>query len=244
MTDEGWAVPVDAAVDVPRQRVVRLDQHPDRATAAPPEDGDPEESRIARARQGFQRRVVDYLASDIGIRQFVDLGSLLPAGHGIQDIARSTQPDARTVYVDAWSAWSVRPIRGRARRDDAVPVVAADSMGPQRLTARLTECGLVNFDEPVAVLLLETVALRRDGVSPHELAEALHAQMCPGGHVAIALGPDDLRGDASPEAAFGPFSLLEPGLADVAWWPYPDDEVRIEGTGILGGVGYRPFSPG
>ncbi|WP_393916070.1 SAM-dependent methyltransferase [Halostreptopolyspora alba] len=239
MTDEGWAVPVDEAVGVPGQRVVRLDQHPGRATAATGEDGDPEESRIVHARQGFQRRVVDYLAADAGIRQFVDLGSLLPAGHGIQDIARSGAPDARTVYVDAWSAWSTRPVRGKERRDDAVPVVTADSMWPSRLIARLRECDLVDFGEPVAVLLLETAALRRDGVPPHELAEALYAQMCPGGHVAIALGPEDHRGDASPASAFGPFALLEPGLADVAWWPYPDDEVTVRGTDILAGVGRK-----
>ncbi|MBB4930904.1 hypothetical protein F4561_001724 [Lipingzhangella halophila] len=241
MTDEGRAAPVDAAdsaVDVPGPRVVRIDQHPNRAGA--PEDGsDPEVSRIVRARQGFQRRVVDYLAADAGIRQFVDLGSMLPAGHGIQDIARSGEPGARAVYVDAWSAWSARPARGKARRDEAVPVVAADSMHPSRLIGRLKECGLVDFSAPVAVLLLETAALRRDGVQPDELAAALHAQMCPGGHLAVALDPGDVADGESPAAAFGPFSPLEPGLADLAWWPYPDDEVATEGTGILGGVGRR-----
>ncbi len=233
MTDEGRAVPVDAAdsaTSVPGHRVVHLDQHPSRGGTRP------ESSGLFLARQGFQRRVVDYLATDAGIRQFVDLGSLLPAGNGIQDVAGSGEPGVRTVYVDAWSA---RPARGQAPHDPAVPVVVADSMRPSPLVERLAECGLVDFAEPVAVLLLETAALRRDEVRPRELAWALHARMCSGSHVAIALDPDDIEDGVAPEEAFGPLSVLEPGMADIAWWPYPDDEVAVEGTGVRAGVGRR-----
>lgn len=52
-----------------------------------------------RSNRAFVRRAVAYLAGQ-GISQFVDLGSGLPTGQSVHDVAGRIDPDARTVYVD------------------------------------------------------------------------------------------------------------------------------------------------
>ncbi|GAA4927873.1 hypothetical protein GCM10023224_03720 [Streptomonospora halophila] len=194
---------------------------------------------LIEARRGFLRRAVGYLAADAGVRQFVDLGSRLPVDEGVGRAAREYAPGSRVVYVDAESSAALRA--GRVGADDtAAVVVAVERMDPGALTDRLAERGLVDFAEPVGVLITDTTALRRDGVLVHDLVRALHARMGRGGHVAIAQPVPEARDPHSREIAasvFEPFTLVEPGLADMAWWPYPDEEVSGEPTGVLAGLG-------
>ena len=54
----------------------------------------------ARANRAFLARVVRYLAAECGIRQFLDLGTGLPAPGSTDEIAQAIAPDARIVYAD------------------------------------------------------------------------------------------------------------------------------------------------
>ncbi|KIH98685.1 hypothetical protein LP52_12110 [Streptomonospora alba] len=268
MTDHWQAVHIDddrPVAEVPDQRVVNIGRRRGRPASQPGTTGDPGGSdeagvagepgaarRYARvpaqvggspieARRGFLRRAVGYLAADAGVRQFVDLGSRLPAGEGIGRAAREYAPGSRVVYVDAESSAALRG--GRADdADTGAAVLAVERMDPDTLIDRLTRCGLIDTAEPVGVLLTDTTALRRDGVLVHDLVRALYPRLGPGGHVAVAQPVADARDPHCREfaaAVFDPFTLIEPGLADMAWWPYPDEEVSGEPTGVLAGLGRR-----
>lgn len=54
---------------------------------------------VARADRAFLRRVVTFLAQ-AGIRQFLDVGTGLPAANNTHQVAQQITPDARVVYVD------------------------------------------------------------------------------------------------------------------------------------------------
>src|SRR5207244_3755709 len=54
----------------------------------------------ARAARAYLRRVVRFLAAEAGIRQFLDIGSGLPSGENVHQVAQSAAPQARVVYVD------------------------------------------------------------------------------------------------------------------------------------------------
>jgi hypothetical protein len=54
----------------------------------------------ARASRVLQGRAVRYLAGEAGIRQFLDIGTGLPAAGSTHEVAQSVAPDARIVYVD------------------------------------------------------------------------------------------------------------------------------------------------
>ncbi|QBI53847.1 SAM-dependent methyltransferase [Streptomonospora litoralis] len=264
MTDHWRAVQCDdqqPLAEIPDPRVVHISERFGRSAAPPAaglagsaQDGGAHDARsphagvpaqiggpVMEARRGFLRRTVGYLAADARVRQFVDLGSRLPAGDGIGRAAREYAPGSRVVYVDAESTAALHGGRAAAE-DTAVSVVAVAHMDPHALIDRLIGRGVIDFADPVGVLVTDTTALRRDGVLVHDLVRALHMRMGPGGHVAIAQPASDSRDPHCREFAasvFEPFTLVEPGLTDMAWWPYPDEEVSGEPTGILAGLGRR-----
>jgi predicted O-methyltransferase YrrM len=56
-------------------------------------------SRV-RANLAFLARAVRYLAAEAGIRQFLDIGTGIPAANNTHEVAQAVAPDARIVYVD------------------------------------------------------------------------------------------------------------------------------------------------
>ena len=54
----------------------------------------------ARANRAFLVRVVRYLAAECGIRQFLDIGTGLPAPNSTHQAAQAIAPGCRVVYVD------------------------------------------------------------------------------------------------------------------------------------------------
>lgn len=55
---------------------------------------------VARAGREFLSRAVRYLAGDVGIRQFLDIGTGLPTAENTHEVAQRVAPDSRIVYVD------------------------------------------------------------------------------------------------------------------------------------------------
>jgi S-adenosyl methyltransferase len=53
-----------------------------------------------RANRAFLARAVRFLAAEAGIRQFLDLGTGIPAAGNTHEVAQSAAPDCRVVYVD------------------------------------------------------------------------------------------------------------------------------------------------
>jgi hypothetical protein len=60
----------------------------------------PEVVDIARETRAFLGRTARYLAGEVGIRQFLDIGTGLPTANNTHEVAQSVAPDARIVYVD------------------------------------------------------------------------------------------------------------------------------------------------
>ena len=56
--------------------------------------------RGARANRAFLARAVRYLADECGIRQFLDIGTGLPAPGNTHEVAQAVAADSRIVYVD------------------------------------------------------------------------------------------------------------------------------------------------
>ena len=56
--------------------------------------------RDIRANRAFLGRAVRFLASEAGIRQFLDIGTGLPTSPNVHEVAQSAAPESRIVYVD------------------------------------------------------------------------------------------------------------------------------------------------
>src|SRR5208282_5799137 len=53
-----------------------------------------------RANRAFLARMVRFLAAEAGIRQFLDIGTGIPASNNTHEVAQSVAPGCRVVYVD------------------------------------------------------------------------------------------------------------------------------------------------
>jgi S-adenosyl methyltransferase len=53
-----------------------------------------------RANRAFLARAVRFLAAEAGIRQFLDIGTGIPAANNTHEVAQAIAPDCHVVYVD------------------------------------------------------------------------------------------------------------------------------------------------
>ncbi len=54
----------------------------------------------ARENRAFLGRAVRYLAEEVGIRQFLDIGTGLPTANNVHEVAQAAAPASHVVYVD------------------------------------------------------------------------------------------------------------------------------------------------
>src|SRR5258708_39853913 len=60
----------------------------------------PEVRAIALANRAFLQRSVRFLAAELGVRQFIDIGTGIPSAGNVHEVAGQAAPDARVADVD------------------------------------------------------------------------------------------------------------------------------------------------
>jgi hypothetical protein len=145
----------------------------------------PEARDLALVARAFQRRAVEFLAREAGIRQFLDIGSGLPTQQHVHDIALAVAPDAHVVYVDHDP---VVCTHGRALLEDGdrVAVVEADLRRPAEILGHPTTRRFIDFTQPVAILLLAVVHLISDDEDPFSIVAQLRDSMAPGSYLIVS----------------------------------------------------------
>ncbi|HEX9357689.1 MAG TPA: SAM-dependent methyltransferase, partial [Streptosporangiaceae bacterium] len=113
----------------------------------------PRITEIARASRSFLARVVRHLAADVGIRQFLDIGTGLPTVNNTHQVAQTVAPESRIVYVDDDPMVLVH---ARAlltsTPEGACHYLDADLRDPGRI---LTEAArMLDFTQPIALMLM------------------------------------------------------------------------------------------
>jgi hypothetical protein len=203
---------------------------------------DPKYAAVENRR--FLWRVVEYLARDCGIAQFIDVGSGLPAARNTHEVAQEVNPDARVVYVDN------DPIvlsHGRAllTKNGNAAVVTADVRNPAGIFEAPETRALIDFSKPVAVLFVAlfhfvTTPAHHRHVSgdptPGEIVAAFSERVVPGSylvitHVTTEGAPpervkimEDAYEDATSPMIFRPLDEIEEMFA--GWRLVPPGVVR------------------
>jgi SAM-dependent methyltransferase len=232
----------------------------DRETAELALAATPSVREMARENRAFLRRAVRYLAGEAGIRQFLDIGTGLPTQGNVHEVAQSVAPEARVVYVDN------DPIvlaHSRALLDAPnTEVVLGDLRDPGGILEDPAVGKLIDFDHPMAILLVAVLHFIADRDDPDGITAKLRKAMAPGSYLVISHGTADVR-QARPRVAdevvrayqrsiapvtlrpreeiegfFGDFELVEPGLEQIQRWR-PDGPVAAVSGGIYGGIGRK-----
>jgi O-methyltransferase involved in polyketide biosynthesis len=257
---------VPDGVDVTRPSIARIYDYllygkdnfaVDRAAAEHLMQSRLEPRRLSLANRGFLLRAVRFFAQQ-GISQYLDLGSGLPTSPSVHEVAREIIPDARVVYVDHDPIVVAHNDALLATRDGVI-TIRADVRDPDAVLADGALAKCIDFDEPVAVLLLGVLHfISLDEDAPGIIAK-FRQRMVPGSYLAVSLGTSDgadpemiaettqtyaaarmpftLRSRAQIMDLFEGFSLIEPGLVSLPEWR-PDsntDRTPLKGP-TLGGV--------
>jgi hypothetical protein len=154
---------------------------------------------VVRDNRAFLRRAVGFLTEEAGIRQFIDLGSGLPTHGNVHEIAQAIAPDARVVYVDN-DAMVVTHSRALLAGDNTI-AVQADLREPDAILGHPEVRKLIDFDRPVALLLLAILHFVPDDQDPWAIVARFRDALPPGSYLAISHGTRDIpeRHDMTPE---------------------------------------------
>jgi len=155
---------------------------------------------IVEDNRAFLRRAVRLLAGEAGIRQFIDLGSGLPTQGNVHEIAQAVAPDARVVYVDN-DAMVVTHSRALLAGDNTA-AIEADLRDPDSVMRHQEVRELIDFDQPIALLLMAILHFVPDDEDPYGIVARFRDALPAGSYLALSHGTRDIpaRPDMSPEA--------------------------------------------
>ena len=210
-----------------------------------------------RANRAFLGRTTRYLAAEAGIRQFLDIGTGIPTGNNTHEVAQREAPDARVVYVDNDPIVLLHAqALLRSTPQGATDYIQADLHDPGLILDRAA--ALLDFGQPVAVMLLGLLHLIQDSEDPWGIVARLMAATPAGSyltisHPAIDIHPSQatvqriynenvstqqtLRTREQVARFFTGLELVEPGLVQVHQWrPDPGDFAPEGVVSAHGGV--------
>ncbi len=217
----------------------------------------PDAQALAQENRGFLRRVVAVLAEQ-GIRQFIDLGSGIPTVGNTHEVVQRIDPGARVVYVDNEAvavAHSELILEGNENAD----ILRADIRDVSRVLDHDVTRRLIDFDQPVALLMFAVLHFLSDQDDPYRLVAAYRDATVLGSCLALSHVTTDGRpevGDvltrysrsasqvternlAGVTRLFAGYDLVSPGVVFTREWR-PEIELEYSGSSPLyGGVGLR-----
>jgi hypothetical protein len=194
---------------------------------------------LARANRAFLGRAVRFLAAEAGMRQFLDIGTGIPAAGNTHQIAQETAPDSRVVYVDydpvVLSHARALLVSGPQGATDYIDADARD-VGTVLAKAART----LDFSRPVAVIIVMMLHAIGDGDDPHGIVSRVMDALPAGSYLAISHPASDIEPDKVTDLTarvnqlsyqqftgrsraqvlrfFDGLELVEPGLVQVQQW--------------------------
>ena len=220
----------------------------------------PDITRLARADRAFLGRAVQFLVSEAGIRQFLDVGTGLPTANNTHQVAQSIAPESRIVYVDNDPLVLVH---ARAlltsTPEGACDYIDADLRHTDKILAEAAKT--LDFSQPVALMLLGIMGQVPDSVDPRAIIKRLMNPMPSGSYLALSDGVNtsetfteavrhynessaNTYHPRSPEQLTGFFDgleVVEPGVVPLTSWR-PEANPFPEAGDVPGmcGVGRKP----
>lgn len=136
--------------------------------------------------RAFLRRAVNYMLGK-GIRQFLDLGSGIPAVGSVHEIAQAGDPNCRVVYVDnepVAVAHSELILDG----NDNAAVIQADLTEPDQVLQHPVARNILSFEEPIGLLMCAVLHFVSDETNPARVVARYHDAMPAGSYLALSHG--------------------------------------------------------
>jgi hypothetical protein len=213
----------------------------------------------------FLGRVVRYMV-EVGLRQFLDIGTGIPNTDNAHGVAQKAAPECRIVYVDNDPIVLAHAhLLLRSTPEGVTDFIEGDLLEPEAILEKAAET--LDFSAPVGVLLIGILHVVPEEEDPYGIVATLMDAVPSGSHLAISQLTDDVqienmaevsrrvgevmgrvnppgfRSRASIGRFFDDLELLEPGVVQADQWR-PDattpDAPEGHDTPLYGAVGRKP----
>jgi len=213
-----------------------------------------------RANRNYMARQAGFIAAELGIRQFLDIGAGLPTAPNLHEVVQNVAPESRIVYVDNDP---IVLVHARALLTSApegrTAYLDADLHDPDAIVASPAFLDTFDLTKPVALSLIAILQFIVDEDKAHRIIDRLMAPLAPGSVLALSTvtadsAPDEVnkgvaayvargidekaRDLAEVEDLFRGLELIDPGVTLVNRWR-PDAAaiaVSDEHVHMYGGV--------
>lgn len=139
-----------------------------------------------RSNRAFLMRSVRWLARDMGVRQFLDIGAGIPNGTNVHAVARAVAPASRVVYVDndpIVLAHAHELLKG-AEDSGRVAYLHGDLRDPASVLEQAAVT--LDFSQPVAVLLVGVLHFVADSDDPYGVVTRLMEAVPTESHLVVS----------------------------------------------------------
>jgi hypothetical protein len=210
-----------------------------------------------RNTRAFLGRTVRYLAAQAGIRQFLDIGTGIPTASNTHEVAQLAAPESRIAYVDN-DPMVLAHARALLTSDPAgrCAYIDADLRHPEQILRAAAE--VIDFTEPVAVVLMAVLQFVPDSDDPHGIVRRLTEAVPSGSYLVISHPAADIQAAAMAGMAtrlnelmaqrvtprsrdrvtefFDGLELIEPGVIRCPEWRPDSPEDATGKSTMWGGV--------
>lgn len=191
--------------------------------------------------RAFLRRAVTTL-TELGVRQFIDIGCGIPAPGNTHEVAQAIAPSSRVVYVD-----NDPIVMAHARAllnsapEGATAYIEADAKSGRELLRHPDLLRTLDLSQPVGLLMVAVLHFFSNDDDPHGIVKGLVEGLPSGSYLALSHAtvdplPPQLQAFALASAAsgrhgdlyfrnreeferfFDGLELLEPGITPVSDW--------------------------
>ncbi|TNY36590.1 SAM-dependent methyltransferase [Thermomonospora catenispora] len=270
MTDQDWERDPQPVIDTSKPHSARVwnywlggkDNYPiDREVGEQVRKVYPGIVDVARHSRAFLGRAVRYLAGEVGIDQFLDLGTGLPTVDNTHEVAQRVNPACKIVYVDNDPLVLVH---ARAlltsTPEGECQYVDADVRDPEYVLQQAART--LDFSRPIGLMMLGILGNVWDDAEATAIRDHLVAALPSGSYLVLEDGTDAVDPEAAAKAEqtraeagdpyklrtpeqiaafFDGLELVEPGVVSVSRWrPEPTPWGLPEEVTAYCGVARKP----
>ncbi|MYX56936.1 SAM-dependent methyltransferase [Streptomyces sp. SID8382] len=215
--------------------------------------------------RAFMHRSARYLATEKGIRQFLDIGTGLPTSPNLHETVQAVAPTSRIVYVDndpIVLAHARALMQGSS--EGKISYLDADMRDPERIINSPELAATLDLTQPVALTIISVVHFILDTDEAYRVVRQLIDILPSGSWVALTVATDEFapevltgvakqyadhgeplvwRTKAEAERFFDGLELEEPGVVQMHKWrrdPAEIANIADQDIAMYGGVAYKP----
>jgi len=184
----------------------------------------------------FLRRAVSLLAGELGITQFLDIGTGLPTADNTHEVAQRIAPESSVVYVDNDPLVMVhaRALLNAAPGAGPTSYIEADVRSPEYILQEAAK--LLDFSRPIGLMMIAVLHFIADEEDPYGIVRRLISALPSGSYLVLSHSTSDFLAPAAVQTFrtgaipvylrthhdvvrfFDGLDVLEPGVVSISDW--------------------------